>query len=95
MEEDPKPSRRARWITLVALALPLLYLASVPWVDIWRVTHGLSDHSFLGDPNVSLLLRIYWGPFEWLLEMWPAGWLERYYFWCNDLAGNPLHIYPL
>ena len=90
MEQKPKPSHAGRWITLVAVALPLLYVLSFPWVDFYRWEQGWTAHSLLRDDHApSALVRAYWLPFNWLLDTPFGPWLWDYYNWCEEKAGNP------
>ena len=94
MEQEPKPSHTGRWVTLVAVALPLLYVLSFPWVDFYRMKQGWATRSLLIDgPTAPPVVRAYWKPIEWLLctPLGPCLW--KYHTWCNGKAGNPMLYY--
>ena len=95
MEQKPKPSHTGRWIALAVLALPLLYVLSVPWVGLSPFGTSPGMHPVLVmDPFSSRphAFDVYATPYQHLRHTFAGPWLDRYDVWCFELyTGKNIH----
>ena len=76
--ERSSNSHAVAWM-LSLLAVPVLYLLSVPWVMLIQ---------FKGAPLLGGMSRPYCAPFDWLHDRTPLrAPLEAYWNWCARITG--------
>jgi len=68
-------------LALLAVAVPLFYILSAPWLDIfWMRAFGFPEAGY----------RAYFAPIRWLVDKTPLKEpLYGYAGWCRTIAGDP------